>query len=100
MHLFIEKGLRGGISFVCKRHSGANSKYMKSYDPTKPSKYITFLNENNLYGWAMNEYLPYGDFKWLKNVDNFDVNSISENSSAGYISKSILNILMNYTNAQ
>ena len=50
MHLFIEKGLRGGTSFVCKRHSGANSKYMKSYDPTKPSKYITFLNENNLYG--------------------------------------------------
>ena len=29
--------------------------------------------------------LPYGGFKWLKNVDNFDVNSISENSPIGYI---------------
>ena len=33
----------------------------------------------------MSQCLPYGEFKWLKNVDNFDVNSISENSSIGYI---------------
>ena len=33
----------------------------------------------------MSGYLPYGGFKWLKNVDNFDVNSISGNSSTGYI---------------
>ena len=33
----------------------------------------------------MSQYLPYGGFEWLKNVDNFDVNSISENSSVGYI---------------
>ena len=35
---------------------------------------------NNLYGWAMSEYLPYGEFKWLKNVDRFDVMSINEKS--------------------
>ena len=40
---------------------------------------------NNLYGWAMSGYLPYGRFKWLKNVDNFDVSSISEKCSIGYI---------------
>ena len=40
---------------------------------------------NNLYVWAINGYLPYGRLKWLKNVDNFDVNSISENSPVGYI---------------
>ena len=40
---------------------------------------------NNLYGWAMSRYLPYGRFKWLKNADNFDVNSISEKSPIGYI---------------
>ena len=40
---------------------------------------------NNLYDWAMSCYLPYGGFSWLKNVDNFDVNSISEKSPIGYI---------------
>ena len=53
MYLFIEKGLRGGISYICKRHnkSKANNKDMKNHDPTKPSKYITYLHENNLYVW-------------------------------------------------
>ena len=45
---------------------------MKNYDPTKPSLYIPYLDMNNLYGWAMSGYLPYGRFKWLKNIDNFD----------------------------
>ena len=97
MYLFIEKGLRGGISYIVKRYSKANNKYMKNYDPKKPSKFITYLDMNNLYGWAMSGYLPYGRFKWLKNVDNFDVNSISEKSPIGYILEVILSILINYT---
>ena len=36
---------------------------------------------NNSYGWVMSEYLPYGRFKWLKNVDRFDVMSVSEKKS-------------------
>ena len=40
---------------------------------------------NNLYGWAKSRYLPYGGFKWLKNVDRFDVNSISKKNPVGYI---------------
>ena len=31
-----------------------------------------------------NKYLPYGGFKWLKNVDEFDVMSVSEKSPIGY----------------
>ena len=85
MYLFIEKGLRGGISYIAKRYAKANNKYMKDYDPKKPSKFITYLDMNNLYGWVMSGYLPYGGFKWLKNVDGFDVNSISEKSPIGYI---------------
>ena len=85
MHLFIEERLRGGISYIAKRCSEANNKYMKNYDPTKSSKYIEYLDKNNLYGWAMSGYLPYEGFKWLENADNFDVNSISEKSPIGYI---------------
>ena len=85
MYLFIEKGLRGGISYLAKKYAKANNKYKKNYDPTKPSIYMSYLDMNNLYGCGMSDYLPYGGFKWIKSVYNFDVNSISEKSPTGYI---------------
>ena len=85
MYLFIKKGLRQGISYIAKRHSKPNNKYMKNYDPTKLSIYMSYLDMNNLYGCGMSDYLPYERFIWLKNVDNFDVNSIIEKRSIGYI---------------
>ena len=84
-YLFIEKGLKGGPSSISKRYAKANNKYMKDYDPKKPSKFISYLDMNNFHGWAMSEYLPYGRFKWLKNVDGFDASLISEKSSMGYV---------------
>ena len=65
MHLFIEKGMRGGISYIAKRHSQANNKYMKRYDSSKKSIYITYIDAKNLYGWAMTHHLTYSGFKWL-----------------------------------
>ena len=53
MYLLIEKGIRGGIFNIAKRQSKANNKYMQSYDVNKPSKFIMYLEANNLYGWAM-----------------------------------------------
>ena len=76
-YLFVEKGLNGGISQNAKRYAKANNKYMKNCNPKNPSKFIIYLDMNNLYGWPMSEYLPYEGFKLLKNVDGFDVNSIS-----------------------
>ena len=83
-YLFIEKGLRGGISYIAKRYAKANNKYMNDYDPVKPSTFINYLDKNNLCGWSMSEYLPYGEFKWLEHIDGFDVMSIDEKSDTRY----------------
>ena len=71
MFQFIEKGLRGGISYIANRYGKANNKYMKEYDEKAPSKYIMYLDANNLYGWAMSQYLPTGGFRWMtqKQID-------------------------------
>ena len=60
---------------------------MKCYDEYEESNFIIYLDGNNLYGWAMSQYLPYSGFKWLnqKDIDRFDSNSIAENSPIGYI---------------
>ena len=62
---FIEKGMRGGISYIANGHLEANNPYIKGYNSKKPNKYIMYLDANNLYGWAMSQYLPTGGFKWL-----------------------------------
>ena len=62
-YLFIEKRLRGGISYIAKRYAKANNKYTNDYDPEKPSAFMTYLDMNNLYGWAMSEYLAYAEFE-------------------------------------
>ena len=87
MHLFIQKGMRGGISYITKRHNKTSNKYMESYDSSEGSIFIMYLDSNNVYGWTVTQYLPYGKLNWLnrKEIDRFDVNSISENSSIGYM---------------
>ena len=64
--LLFEKGIRGGISMISNRFGKANNKFMgEKYDPRSPSKFIAYLDANNLYGWAMMKPLPVGDFKWM-----------------------------------
>ncbi len=69
MLLMIEKGIRGGISMISKRYANANNKYMTNYDKKKKSKFIKYLDANNLYGWAMCKNLPTHGFEWMKNND-------------------------------
>ena len=66
MQLFIERGMRGGISYIAHRHAVANNKYMENYNESEESSYISDLDANSLYGWAMSKPLPYGDFRWVE----------------------------------
>ena len=66
MLLMFEKGIRGGISIISNRYGEANNKYMgRGFNKNKPSKYLMYLDANNLYGCAMSEKLPTHGFKWL-----------------------------------
>jgi hypothetical protein len=66
MHLFVERGMRGGISMVSKRYAKANNPQVPDYDPSKPKTNIMYLDANNLYGCAMCKPLPKRGFKWKR----------------------------------
>ena len=64
IYVLFEKGVRGGVSYISNRYSKANNKYLKSYDPKQESKYIIYLDTDNLYGYAMSNFFPTSGFKW------------------------------------
>ena len=81
MILMIKNGIRGGVSIITTRYGKSNNKYMgETFDQNKPSTFITYLDANNLYGYAMEKPLPASGFKWMsveelngwKNIANED----------------------------
>jgi hypothetical protein len=70
-HLFIKRGIRGGVSMISHRAASANNPYMgpTAYDPTQPTSYITYLDANSLYLWAMQQALPTGGFAWVETAE-------------------------------
>ena len=84
---FIEKGMRGGISYIANRYLEAINPYIKRYNSKKLNKYIMYLDANNLYGWAMSQCLPTGGFKWLtpNQTNKLDINSLDPEAEKGLI---------------
>ena len=86
MHLFVERGIRGGISMVSKRYAKANNPLLKDYDKSKPNSYIMYLDANNLYGWAMSKPLPKSGFKWKRVMPTEEeILNKKENDKKGWI---------------
>ncbi len=67
MYEFVTAGMRGGICMISKRFARANHADLGAtlHDPAKPDKTITYIDANNLYGWAMSQDLPISQFAWL-----------------------------------
>ena len=86
MHLFVERGIRGGISMVSKRYAKANNPLVSDYDESKPNSYIMYLDANNLYGWAMSKALPKSRFKWKRvMLTEEEILNKKENAKKGWI---------------
>ena len=97
MLLMFECGIRGGITQSVHKWAIANNPYMGcQYDPLQSTNYLQYLDANNLYGWAMSQPLPTGEFKWvdienlkggareLKRTINMTVRN-SNNRGVGYV---------------
>ena len=90
IHLFLEKGMRGGVSYISKRYSKSSN-----------DKTIIYLDMNNLYGTVLSfSYVPHGDFKFLsqRKIKVFNLDRVGENSLIGYILEDDLEYCWNLHN--
>ena len=92
IHMFIDKGIRGGISFVGNPHAKASNKYIAETNDCEEKDYIMFFDVNNQYGAAMSEYLPTDGFEWDLSFNNMSVEeqtkfilALKDDESTGYM---------------
>ena len=78
--------MRGRISMVSNRYAKANNLLVPGYNPSKPKKFIIYLDANNLYRWAMSMPLPIRDLKWKRVMPTLeDILNEKENDKHGWI---------------
>ena len=77
MLINVEEGMRGGMCHATYRYAKANNKYMRSYDKNIESSFLEYDDANNLYGLAMSQKLPVGNFEWTEKDDIFNFWKVS-----------------------
>ena len=87
MHLFMEDGIRGGVSVISHRHGEANNPLVEGYDVAKPTSHLMYWDINNLYGYAMSQPLPYAGLRWLSDDEIVQLNiiNVAVDALEGYI---------------
>ena len=85
-----ERGIREEITQSVHRWAAANNPYMGSeYDKSKRTKYLQYLDANKLYGWAMSQPLPTGEFRWVEFDESKDlkmiIDELSKRKDHGYL---------------
>ena len=85
---FFERQIRGGLSTPIHRFAQANNKYLPNYDASKPNTFIRYIDCGNLYGYAMSQKLPTGNFHRLTQAELLQFikqfSSININGNTGY----------------
>ena len=66
MYNLFERGIRGGLTFINKHH--AKHELVQVGDKTMKN-IILYIDQNNLYGAAMSEFLPHSDFQFLSSQE-------------------------------
>ena len=85
MLLMFEQGIRGGITQSVHRWAKANNPYMGSeYELREPTRYLQYLDANNLYGWVMSQPLPIRGFRWV-GIHHDEVSELTNYSEKGYL---------------
>ena len=88
MYRVVENSIRGGISIISTRQARANSpSFPATYDSSLPNQNFTYLDANNLYGWAMSQSLPTHGFRFLQQgeIDVLKLQELSDDAENGYI---------------
>jgi hypothetical protein len=87
IHLLFENNIRGGISTISHRYARSNVPNTPNFIPENDPSYLLYIDANNLYGWAMSEKLPTGNFKFLTpdEIETFNVEDIPDDSKTGYV---------------
>ena len=94
----IEEGTRREMCQSTYRYGKANNKYLKNYDKQIESSYLTYLDANNLHGWARSPKMPVNSFMWyndyLSNLSEDFIKNYNENSNE----RSFLKVDIEYPN--
>ena len=87
MYSFLERSIRGGVSQISKRFAKANNPKCSNYNPSDPISWLIYLDANNLYGWAMSQVLPTGNFRWLtlEEIQNLNIKQLLDDAEDGFI---------------
>ncbi|XP_025199346.1 uncharacterized protein LOC112597488 [Melanaphis sacchari] len=82
--IMFEKGIRGGLTQASMRYAKANNEKTPDYDSTKPKSWLVYQDCNNLYGYAMSQFMPHGGFKWVEPAIR-GLNNLHDKSPIGRI---------------
>ncbi|XP_054281419.1 uncharacterized protein LOC128999086 [Macrosteles quadrilineatus] len=88
MVLMIEESIRGGLVQSSRRWAQANNEFLAhpaDYDPNKEKAWLLYLDAVNLYGYALKQPLPVGNFQWVENPDSLNWSNLPSDAPTGYI---------------